>query len=63
VSKVFIMAVVVDCVYQWIVFRWVYPFEAMVTAVILAIVPYVLLRGAVNRVTRMWMRPGNEVSR
>jgi hypothetical protein len=63
VLKVFIMAVVVDCVYQWLVFKWVYPFEAMVTAVILAIVPYAVLRGVVNRVARLWMQPENEVSR
>ena len=45
VLKVFIMAVVLDYVYQLLVFRWVYPIEKMVTAVILAILPYVLLRG------------------
>jgi hypothetical protein len=52
VLKVFIMAVVLDCVYQLLVFRWVYPVEAMVTAVILAIVPYVLLRGVFDRIAR-----------
>ena len=57
VSKVFIMAVVMDCVYQWIVFRWLYPLEAMVTAVILAIVPYMLLRGLANRVGKLRMKP------
>lgn len=63
VSKVFIMAIVIDCAYQWIVFRWVYPFEAMVTAVILAIVPYVALRGVANRVVRLWTKPEIEVPR
>jgi hypothetical protein len=63
VLKVFIMAVVVDCVYQWLVFRWVYPFEAVVTAVILAIVPYVALRGVANRLARLWIQPQNEASR
>jgi hypothetical protein len=63
VMKVFIMAVVVDCVYQWLVFRWVYPFEAMVTAVILAIIPYVALRGIANRLARLWLQPGSEASR
>jgi len=61
--KVFIMAVVVDGVYQWLVFRWVYPFEAMVTAVILAIIPYVALRGIANRLARPWLRSGSEASR
>jgi hypothetical protein len=63
VLKVFIMAVVVDCGYQWLVFKWIYPFEAMVTAVILAIVPYVALRGVVNRVARLRMHPEKEVLR
>ena len=52
VLKVFIMAVLLDCVYQVMVFRWVYPVEAMVTAVVLAILPYVILRGAVTRLAR-----------
>jgi hypothetical protein len=63
VLKVFVMAVVLDCVYQFIVFRWVYPFEAMFTATILAILPYVLLRGATNRVGRRWIQPQGEASR
>ena len=58
VMNVFIMAVLVDCVYQFLVFRWVYPIEAMVTAAILAILPYVAMRGAVNRITRRWIGPG-----
>ncbi len=57
VLNVFVMAVVLDCVYQLVVFRWVYPFEAMVTATVLAILPYVLLRGAINRVSRRWIQP------
>ena len=57
VLKVFVLAVVLDCVYQWIVIRWVYPGEAMFTAVILAIVPYVLLRGWINRLARPRIGP------
>ena len=57
VLKVFVMAVVLDCVYQLLVFRWVYPFEAMVTASVLAILPYVLLRGVANRIARTWIQP------
>jgi hypothetical protein len=63
VMKVFIMAVVLDCAYQLLVFRWVYPVEAMVTAVILAIVPYVLLRGMVNRIARMRIQPEGKAAR
>jgi hypothetical protein len=52
VSKVFIFAVIIDVVYQYIVFRWFYPGEALIVAFVLACVPYLLLRGPVNRISR-----------
>jgi len=53
VGKVFILAVVLDVVYQLIEHRWtVYPGEAVLVAIILAIVPYLLVRGPVNRIAR-----------
>ena len=52
VGKVFIIAVIIDIVYQYIVFRWFYPGEAILVAVILALVPYLLIRGPVNRIAR-----------
>ena len=45
-------AIVIDVVYQFIVFRWFYPGEALVVAFVLAIVPYLLVRGPVNRIAR-----------
>jgi hypothetical protein len=42
VGKVFIIAVVIDCIYQVIVFRWLYPAQALIVAVILAILPYLI---------------------
>ena len=51
VGKVFILAVVLDVIYQLIEHRWtVYPGEAVLVAIILAIVPYLLIRGPVNRI-------------
>lgn len=52
VGRVFILAIVIDAVYQFIVFRWLYPGEALVLAFVLAIVPYLLVRGPVNRIAR-----------
>lgn len=52
IGKVFIAAIVVDAVYQMIVHRWVYPFEALMVAVILAVLPYLAMRGLVNRILR-----------
>src|SRR5947209_697472 len=51
IGKVFIVALILDGTYQFIELHWIYPGEAIVTAVILALVPYILLRGPVNRLT------------
>ena len=52
VGRVFILAVVLDVVYQLYVLRFVYPIQALAVAFILAIVPYVILRGLVTRLAR-----------
>jgi len=52
VGKVFMLALALDVVYQLIVLRFVYPGEAVIVAFILAIVPYLVLRGLVTRVAR-----------
>jgi hypothetical protein len=52
VGKVFVLAVLLDVVYQIIVSRFVYPGEAIIVAFILAIAPYVILRGLVTRLAR-----------
>jgi hypothetical protein len=52
VGKVFVLALVLDVVYQIIVSRFVYPGEAIITAFLLAIVPYLILRGLVTRLAR-----------
>jgi hypothetical protein len=52
VGKVFILAAVLDAIYQFIELRWFYPGEAVIVAIILAIVPYLLVRGPVNRIAR-----------
>ncbi len=58
VGKVFILAAVLDVVYQFIVQRWVYPFEVVITAVMLAIIPYLFLRGPVNRIASLFLKKG-----
>lgn len=52
VGKVFILALVLDVVYQIIVLRFVYPGEAIIVAFVLAIVPYLILRGLITRIAR-----------
>src|SRR5262245_54472805 len=53
VGKVFILAIVLDVVYQLYVLRFVYPIQAVAVAIILAIVPYLFLRGLVTRLASM----------
>ena len=52
VGKVFLLAVVLDVVFQLWVLKAVYPFQTFLVAVILAIVPYLILRGITNRLAR-----------
>jgi len=50
VGKVFVLALLLDIAYQVIVLHFVYPGEALIVAFLLAIVPYLLLRGLVTRI-------------
>jgi hypothetical protein len=52
IGKVFLMAVAIDAIYQFIELRWFYPGEALVVAFILACIPYLLIRGPVNRIVQ-----------
>ncbi|HYV82115.1 MAG TPA: hypothetical protein VE931_01295 [Pyrinomonadaceae bacterium] len=59
VGRVFILAIVMDVIYQWIVVGWIYPLELITIAIVLAVVPYLLIRGPINRLVRSRQR--NEV--
>lgn len=50
VGKVFVLALVLDVIYQIIVQHFVYPGEAVIVAFVLAILPYLVLRGIVTRI-------------
>jgi hypothetical protein len=50
VGEVFVLAIALDVVYQLIEQGFVYPVEALLVAVLLAIAPYLLLRGPVSRI-------------
>jgi len=61
IAKVFLMAMVMDSIYQFVVQRWIAPVEIVVVAFILAVVPYILLRGPINRiVSRFNSRRAND---
>lgn len=55
IGRVFVVAIVLDVAYELLVHRWVYPLQAVIVATVLAIVPYVLLRGPVTRLLRRRM--------
>jgi len=56
VGRVFLLALIMDIIYQLIVERWIYPLELLIVAILLAVVPYLLVRGPVNRIARPWLR-------
>jgi hypothetical protein len=57
VTRVLLLGVVMDVIYQFRVFgAFDYPVETFVIAVVLAFVPYILLRGPIARIARRWMR-------
>lgn len=52
ISKVFVLAFALDVAYQFLEWHGLKPLQALMTAVILAVIPYAILRGPVNRVMR-----------
>ncbi|MEJ8826118.1 hypothetical protein WKW80_29510 [Variovorax humicola] len=50
IGKVFIVAIVMDAIYQVISVHWLYPGEAVMVAVVLAVLPYLVFRSLVNRI-------------
>jgi len=56
ISKVFIVAMVLELIYQIIALRTFRLMVALIVAVFLALLPYLLLRGPVNRLLRNQVR-------
>ncbi len=56
VRNVFILAIVMDVIYQIVVLKGLRPIEGLIISIVLAIVPYVLVRGPVNRLARMFQK-------
>lgn len=54
IGRVFVLAILMDVIYQLIVVRWIYPLELIIVAIALAVVPYLLIRGPVNRLANWW---------
>src|SRR6185503_13041158 len=56
VGKVFIVALILDSIYQVAVHAAIYALELLITATILALVPYAMTRPLVTRLARRWYR-------
>jgi hypothetical protein len=55
-GKVMVIAVLLDLAYQYIALRAFYPGEAVAVAIVLAFLPYLLIRGPVARIAGWWDR-------
>jgi hypothetical protein len=54
-SRIILLGLVMDTIYQIIEFKSFHPFEAVLMAFLLGLVPYLLLRGLITRIARRWV--------
>jgi hypothetical protein len=57
-ARIILLGLCMDAIYQAIVLKTFYPGEAVIVALALAFLPYLLLRGPVARIARRWRREG-----
>lgn len=53
-ARIFLLGLAMDAIYQFVVLKKFYPGEALIISVVLAVVPYFLIRGPAARVARWW---------
>ena len=56
IARILLLGMGMDAVYQFIVLETFYPGEMVLVAILLAFVPYLLLRGPFTRIARWWFR-------
>jgi hypothetical protein len=52
IAMLFSGAAAIDALYQYVVLEWIHPVQAVIVAGLLAVVPYVLVRGPCSRLVR-----------
>jgi len=62
-ARIVLLGIGMDAIYQYRVFNTFFPVEALIVAVALACIPYLLIRGPAARIARWWLhnhahRPG-----
>jgi hypothetical protein len=59
-ARILILGVVMDVIYQWRVLDTFYPGQSAVIAILLAFIPYLILRGPFDRIAYHWVaRPAS----
>ncbi len=58
-GRTILIGLVIDTIYQAVVLKTFYPGEAVVIAILLAFVPYLLLRGPIARIARRFQHDAN----
>ena len=53
-ARIIVLGLVMDVIYQLVFLKTFYPVEALIIALVLAPLPYVIIRGLAARVTRRW---------
>ena len=61
VGKVFILAIIMEVIFEIIEFKTVHPLDVLRVAFWLAIVPYLLMRGPVERIVELFIKRKNNV--
>lgn len=54
-SKIILLSVIMDTVFQILVLKAFYPFEIVIVTLLLALLPYVILRGPFRRIAGWWL--------
>ena len=53
-ARIILLGIAMDVIYQWLVFDTFYPAQATLIALLLAFIPYLLIRGPATLVARWW---------
>lgn len=54
-ARIILLGLVMDLIYQFIELKYFHPAEAVIIALVLAFLPYLLLRGVVARIAHRWL--------
>jgi hypothetical protein len=53
-ARIILLGLIIDTIYQFVALKTFYPGEAVIVAIVLCFLPYLLLRGPFERIARWW---------